>query len=107
MTAVLLILGLALYFAPAIVATRKRHPQETAITTLNLFLGWTLIGWVVALVWAVSKSTPRPVIVQTVAAAEPERRVSEADELERFASLRDRGVITNDEFDAKKRAILG
>jgi len=33
--------------------------------------------------------------------------VSEADELEKLASLRDRGVLTNDEFEAKKRQMLG
>jgi Superinfection immunity protein len=49
----LLILGLfAMYFLPAIVASRRRHPQENAILLLNLFLGWTFIGWVIALVWS-------------------------------------------------------
>ena len=33
--------------------------------------------------------------------------VSVADELEKLASLRDRGVLTNDEFEAKKRQMLG
>ncbi|MCX6786855.1 MAG: superinfection immunity protein [Candidatus Kaiserbacteria bacterium] len=44
--------GLIIYFLPGIIAERRGHPQRTAITTLNLFLGWTLIGWVIALVWA-------------------------------------------------------
>jgi hypothetical protein len=38
-------------------------------------------------------------------AAEPPR--SHADELEKFAALRDRGIITNDEFEKKKRELLG
>lgn len=49
------LLFLAIYFAPALVASRRDHKNATAITVLNLFLGWTLLGWVVALVWAVSK----------------------------------------------------
>jgi len=44
-----------LYFLPSIVANKRKKDNATAITVLNLFLGWTLIGWVIALVWAVSK----------------------------------------------------
>jgi Superinfection immunity protein len=40
----------ALYFLPATVAAWRHHPSVNAITALNLFLGWTLIGWVYALV---------------------------------------------------------
>lgn len=59
---VLLVLAL-LYFAPALVAERRKHRQVAAITVLNLFLGWTVIGWVVALVWAfvVSERVSAPV----------------------------------------------
>jgi hypothetical protein len=35
------------------------------------------------------------------------RAISYIDELEQLASLRDRGIITDDEFAAKKRQILG
>jgi hypothetical protein len=37
----------------------------------------------------------------------PSAHSSGLDDLERLASLRDRGIITNDEFEAKKRQILG
>jgi hypothetical protein len=43
------------------VAMRGSHPLWGAIFALNLLLGWTLIGWVVALVWAglgTQKRTP-------------------------------------------------
>lgn len=39
------------YFLPSIIATR----QKAAIFALNLLLGWTFLGWVMALVWALSK----------------------------------------------------
>lgn len=39
-----------LYFLPTIAGWRKRHSE--AIFYLNLFLGWTFIGWVAALIWA-------------------------------------------------------
>lgn len=40
------------YFFPVIVSKVRNHRQSLAIGMLNLFLGWTLIGWVAALVWA-------------------------------------------------------
>lgn len=43
---------LCLYFLPSIMAHKKRSSK--AIFALNLFLGWTLIGWVVAICWAAS-----------------------------------------------------
>ena len=49
---ILLVLCIALYFVPAIVAHQSGHRQTAAITMLNICAGWTLIGWVVALVWA-------------------------------------------------------
>jgi cytochrome c biogenesis protein CcdA len=49
----LLIILLALvYTLPTIVAFARRHHQRFAILLLNLFIGWTIFGWVAALVWA-------------------------------------------------------
>jgi hypothetical protein len=55
----LFIAALLLYFLPALVAERRRHPNRTSIGVLNLLLGWTLIGWVAALVWACTAIEPR------------------------------------------------
>lgn len=41
-----------LYFAPALVAADRRHPGRRALTALNALLGWTGIGWVALLVFA-------------------------------------------------------
>lgn len=57
MEALLLILvaiGAAIYFLPTIVAAIGNKRKTGAIFVLNLFLGWTLLGWVGALVWAVA-----------------------------------------------------
>lgn len=51
--------GIVLYFAPAIVAGSRGHANSMSISILNLFLGWTLIGWVAALVWAYSESADK------------------------------------------------
>ena len=48
----LLVVAFALYFFPVVVAMARCHHNRLAIFMLTLFLGWTFIGWVVALVWA-------------------------------------------------------
>jgi Superinfection immunity protein len=45
--------ALFLYLLPSVIATMKRHPYGVGVMLLNLFLGWTIIGWVGALVWSV------------------------------------------------------
>jgi hypothetical protein len=51
-------LGFVMYFLPSIVALARSKRDIAAIVLLNLFLGWTIIGWVVALVWAVKTDVP-------------------------------------------------
>jgi hypothetical protein len=64
--AFLLIAGIgAAYFAPAIVANRRKRPNAGAIFAVNLLLGWTVLGWVLSLVWALTTPT---VTVQLVPA---------------------------------------
>lgn len=47
---------LTIYLIPALLATAKKHKNATAIWILNIFSGWTFIGWVGALVWVFVKS---------------------------------------------------
>ena len=49
-----LIIMFVIYFSPTIIAAYKRHKRQEAIGIINIFLGWTFIGWVIALAWAVS-----------------------------------------------------
>jgi Superinfection immunity protein len=55
----LLVILLVLYFVPSLVAWGREHHQVAAIVALNLLLGWTFVGWVIALVWALT-ATPGP-----------------------------------------------
>ena len=52
MEAILIFLAIGIYFLPTIVGWSKRNAG--AIFVLNLLLGWTFVGWVVALVWALT-----------------------------------------------------
>ena len=48
--AFLILISLPLYFLPSIIGFKKKN--HLSILLLNIFLGWSIIGWVVALVWA-------------------------------------------------------
>ncbi|MCX7050750.1 MAG: superinfection immunity protein [Proteobacteria bacterium] len=52
----LLLLGLLLwlYFLPWWVAKGRKHPNVYSIDVVNVFLGWTFIGWVACLAWSLS-----------------------------------------------------
>jgi TonB family protein len=56
----LLLIIFFVYFLPTIVAAARHHHNATPIFLLNLFLGWTFVGWVAALVWSATAVT-RPV----------------------------------------------
>jgi len=55
----LIFLAIIVYFLPTIVASSNKHLNTTAIAVLNILLGWTLLGWVIALVWAFTKQAER------------------------------------------------
>jgi len=50
--------GFVMYFLPTILAFARNKRDTAAILLLNLFLGWSVIGWLVALVWAVKTDAP-------------------------------------------------
>lgn len=53
-----IILGLLIavcYFAPALLAYKYEKKNKKAVFVLNLFTGWTFVGWVIAFVWATMK----------------------------------------------------
>jgi hypothetical protein len=56
---VLMIL-IPIYFLPSFAAKSRRHSKQKAIFLLNLLLGWSLLGWVVALVWAYTENNTGP-----------------------------------------------
>ena len=51
-------IGLVMYFLPTIMALVRSKRDTAAIFVLNFFLGWSVIGWVIALVWALKQDVP-------------------------------------------------
>ncbi len=46
------LIPLLLYFAPTVVAMVRGHHNAFAIFLTNLLLGWSVIGWFIALIWS-------------------------------------------------------
>lgn len=44
--------GLFIYLLPAFIAYQRWHSSRAAILILNVFLGWSVIGWLGALIWS-------------------------------------------------------
>jgi hypothetical protein len=51
-------LPFVMYFLPSIIALARGKRDLLAIFLLNFFLAWTVIGWFVALIWAVKHDVP-------------------------------------------------
>lgn len=51
---------IALYFTPTVLAVGRQHRSALAIGALNILLGWTLLGWLVALIWSLTGNVREP-----------------------------------------------
>jgi hypothetical protein len=60
---VIFIVSIGVYFLPVWAAWAGHKRNIGAIGLLTFFLGWTVIGWVVALIWAVTKDAPAQQVV--------------------------------------------
>ncbi len=49
-----IVLIAVVYFLPTAIAHLRNHHKSNAIIALNILLSWTVIGWVVALVWSLT-----------------------------------------------------
>jgi len=127
----LLLPVLALYFLPTILAANRKNPNTGVIFVLNLLLGWTFLGWIGALIWALSSTTTQPtVIVHNTAQRNSQEYKAEKqdaltqmqppstttqtsthqekiDQLKQLKQLLDEGILTTEEFNKQKAAILG
>lgn len=62
----------ALYLLPTIEAALRRHRNLASIALVNIFLGWAVIGWVIAIAWAFKKpDQATPIISATDPAGSP------------------------------------
>ena len=89
-----------LYFVPTFVAFARKHPSKGAILALNLLLGWTVLGWIAAFIWSFTNPSKPQVVIANQAS------LSMVEELEKLANLKEKGLLTEEEFNKKKQEIL-
>ncbi|MCO5257500.1 MAG: superinfection immunity protein [Lentimicrobium sp.] len=101
-----------IYFLPAIVG--RKHKNVTSIALLNLFLGWTVIGWIVALIWAVSVPNTTG-LEQNEQLLKEQRRTndllsklanSKSEELKVIQQMRMNGTLSEDEYEKLRSRIF-
>ena len=108
---ILFALLIALYFLPTIVASQRKHLSVNSIFVLNLFLGWSVIFWVISLVWAL-KNEPKKSLQELKVSLnhddikENEKSDSIGDELVKIADLNAKGILSDEEFLLAKEKIL-
>lgn len=54
---VMLLAIVGLYLLPTIIAFDRKVVNKWSVAVINILLGWTLVGWAVALAFAVRDST--------------------------------------------------
>lgn len=54
-----------IYFIPAALAYHRRHKNRLSVLMLNIFLGWSGLGWIVALIWACTSSVEKEMVSET------------------------------------------
>lgn len=95
-----------LYLLPIYEAASRKHTNVTGIALVNVFLGLSLVGWIIAMVWAHKKQEVVPITAAPPAPVLVEGKDVIRD-LERLSSLREKGMLTIEEFEAQKKALLG
>jgi hypothetical protein len=63
----LIVAAFGVYFLPWIIAAKRSHHQHGAVAVINIFLGWTFVGWVIAL--AMACSAVKPAVVPAAGAS--------------------------------------
>ena len=100
-----------IYMYPAKIARRTEHPTATAIFWLNLFLGATLIFWIVLLIWASNGGNygTKEVYIQNptpAAVPPPTPTKSVEDSFAELKRLHEAGMLSDEEFEEKRKELM-
>jgi hypothetical protein len=63
--------AVAMYLLPLFIAAARRIPGVAAVAVVNVLLGWTFLGWVLALAMALRSEAPAVQVVQNFPAPPP------------------------------------
>ena len=88
---------LAITFIPVIIANTRKHPQTGLICILVIVSFWTMIGWVIALIWSLIPFDKIP---------ELKTELTLSEKLSELSLLLESNMITQDEYDEKRKKVL-
>ena len=101
-TVLIIFLLVITYFIPSIIAYKRNHCHKLAIFFLNFLTGATGIGWVAAFIWAFV-DTP---VVLNESLVQFDGKPTIARELKELAQLKEKGIISEEEFETRKKKLL-
>ncbi|PHI95241.1 hypothetical protein BG621_07360 [Parasaccharibacter apium] len=115
--AVLMLALFGLYFLPSVIALIRRHPQRWILVGLNVLSGWTGLGWIGLLLWSLWPREELLAVNRRLASSGQDwgpyqnreqsfGGQSAADELAKLAQLKERGVLSEAEFEQAKERLL-
>ena len=94
---IIVAISVTIYIIPLIVAIKKKHPYKVPIILINIFLGWSFLGWVGALIWACILPEQNNTNNQYN---------NKYEDLAKLQKLKEDGAITEIEFEIEKQKIL-
>lgn len=103
------LIGAFVYLLPSYIARKRKHKDLTGIVVVNILFGWSLIGYLVALVWAFKEERESPQVIIQNGSSHPiasHGQQSLEAQLTELKSLRDKELLTEEEYKAKRSAIL-
>lgn len=57
------IISIAIFFLPTFIALVRDHHNKVALIVTNLLLGWTGVGWLVALIWSFTNRKETSIVI--------------------------------------------
>lgn len=92
-----------LYFIPSVIGILRKHHNLVGLIALNVLLGWTVLGWVGALIWSLLRSSKSQTIIHNYTETLSKNRIGE---LEQLNNLKKAGGITEEEYQIEKSKLL-
>jgi NADH:ubiquinone oxidoreductase subunit 6 (subunit J) len=56
-----LLVAVVVYFLPAMIADRRKRHDLLIIALFNALVGWTVLGWLLALFWSLQPNPPKDI----------------------------------------------
>lgn len=93
------VIMIALSFIPFIIALCRKHNDTLLIFLVVFFLGWTIIGWIIAFIWSLSSNVQG-------SGNNGQQNQSLTNKLNELSVLLNKKLITQEEHDEQRRKIL-